>query len=152
MKLPPPANPNDKLRQYANFKKDLVDAFSMFDSVGDALDELRALRMKIGSSINEHIARFKLLAAAAKIDLNHALTIKLFKETLTPALRTRMMNLEMPLKTLNDWYTWAIRLDHQHHKLKQAIERTRENVSKNQHPDSTFLGRKETQMQWMSTD
>ena len=61
LKLPPPANPNDKLRQYANFRKDLVDAFSMFDSVGDALDELQALRMKMGSSIDEHIARFKLL-------------------------------------------------------------------------------------------
>ena len=102
----------------------------MFDSVGDALDKLWELKMKIGSSINEHIARFKLLAAAAEIDLNHALTIELFKETLIPALRTQMMNLETPLKTLNDWYTWAIRLDHQHHKLKWAIERTKKNVSK----------------------
>ena len=130
LKLPPPTNPNDKLRQYANFRKDLVNAFSMFDSVGDALDKLQALRMKMGSSIDKHIARFKLLAAAAEINPKHTLTIELFKETLIPALRTRMMNLKTPLKTLNDWYTWAIRLDHQHHKLKRAIERTRENVSK----------------------
>ena len=74
----------------------------MFDSVGDALDELQALRMKMGSSINEHIARFKLLAAAADINLNHALTIELFKEMLILALRTRIMNLETPLKTLDD--------------------------------------------------
>ena len=118
LKQLPPANPNDKLRQYADFRKDSIDAFSMFDSVGDALDELQALRMKMGSSINEHIARFKLLAAATEIDPNHALTIELFKETLIPALRTRMMNLKMPLKTLDNWYTWAIRLDHQHHKSK----------------------------------
>ena len=88
LKLPPPANANDKLGQYANFRKDLVDAFSMFDSVGDALDKLWALRMKMGSSINEHIARFKLLAAVAEIDPNHALTIELFKEMLIPVLRT----------------------------------------------------------------
>ena len=118
LKQPPPANPNDKLGQYANFRKELIDAFSMFDSVGDTLDKLQALRMKMGSSTNEHITRFKLLAAAAEIDLNHILTIKLFKEMLIPVLRTRMMNLETPLKTLDDWYTWAIRLDHQHHKLK----------------------------------
>ena len=86
LKQPPPANPNDKLGQYANFRKELIDAFSMFDSVGDALDKLRALRMKTGSSINEHIARFKLLAAAAEIDPNHTLMIELFKETLIPAL------------------------------------------------------------------
>ena len=98
LKQPPPANPNDKLGQYANFRKELIDAFSMFDSVGDALDELRALRMKMGSSIDEHIAKFKLLAAAAEIDLNHTLTIELFKETLIPVLRTRMMRLEMPRK------------------------------------------------------
>ena len=57
LKLPPLTNPNDKLGQYANFRKDLVSAFSMFNSVGDALDELRALRMKMGSSIDEHIAK-----------------------------------------------------------------------------------------------
>ena len=88
LKQPPPTNPNDKLGQYANFRKDLVDAFLMFDSVGNVLDELWALRMMIGSSINKHIARFKLLAAAAEINPNHTLTIELFKEMLIPALRT----------------------------------------------------------------
>ena len=61
IRLPTPANPNDKLGQYANFRKDLISAFSMFDSVGNALDKLWALRMKTGSSIDKHIARFKLL-------------------------------------------------------------------------------------------
>ena len=82
------------------------------------------------------------LAAAAKIDLNHALTIELFKEMLIPALRTQMMNLKTPLKTLNnsltDCYTWATRLDHQHHKSHQAIERTKENVLKKPAPQFYF--------------
>ena len=151
LKLPPLTNPNDKLRQYANFRKDLVDAFSMFDSVGDALDKLQALRMKMGSSIDKHIARFKLLAAAAEINPNHALTIELFKETLIPALRTRIMNLKMPLKTLDNWYTWAIRLDHQHHKSKQAIERTKENVSKKPAP-TFYFPRKERDPNVMDVD
>ena len=138
LKLPLPTNPNHKLRQYANFRKDLVSAFAMFDSVGDALDELRALRMKMGSSIDEHIARVKLVAAAAEIDPNHALTIELFKETLIPVLRTWMMTLETPLKTLDDWYTWAIRLDHQHHKSCWVIERTKENISKKPAPRFYF--------------
>ena len=86
MKLPPPANPNNKLGQHVNLRKDLVSAFSMFDSVGDALGKLWAPRIKTGSLIDKHISRFKLLAAATEIDLNHALTIELFKETLQPAL------------------------------------------------------------------
>ena len=40
---PTPTDPKNKLGTYDTFKKDLVDAFSMFDSVGDALDELRSL-------------------------------------------------------------------------------------------------------------
>ena len=151
LKQPPPTNPNDKLRQYANFRKELIDAFLMFDSVGNALDKLRALRMKMGNSINKHIARFKLLAAAAEIDPNHALTIELFKETLIPVPQTWMMNLETPPKTLDDWYTWVIRLDHQYHKSKQAMERTRENILKKPAP-RFYFSRKERDPNAMDVD
>jgi hypothetical protein len=37
---PTPANPNDRMGTYTQFRKDLIKAFSMFDSVGDVLDEL----------------------------------------------------------------------------------------------------------------
>jgi hypothetical protein len=64
---PAPANPNNRLGTYTQFRKYLMEAFSMFDSVGDALDELRSLRKKKNESIDEHIARFKLLVAELKI-------------------------------------------------------------------------------------
>jgi hypothetical protein len=63
---PVSANPNDRLGMYTQFRKNLMDAFSMFDSVGDALDELRSLRKKKMESIDEHIAKFKMLAAESK--------------------------------------------------------------------------------------
>jgi Retrotransposon gag protein len=62
------------------FKKDLTEVFSMFDSVGDALDELRSLRKKKTESIDEHIAKFKILATELKIDMTNPLTIELFKK------------------------------------------------------------------------
>jgi Domain of unknown function (DUF4939) len=37
---PTPPNLNDRLGTYTQFRKDFMEAFSMFDSVGDALDEL----------------------------------------------------------------------------------------------------------------
>jgi hypothetical protein len=77
------ANPNNKLGTYATFRKHLIKACSMFDSVGDALDKLQALRMKKNDSINKHIAKFKMLAAESKIDTTNPLTIELFKETLS---------------------------------------------------------------------
>jgi hypothetical protein len=43
---PASANLNDKLGAYTTFRIELIKAFSMFDLVGDALDELWALRMK----------------------------------------------------------------------------------------------------------
>jgi hypothetical protein len=65
---PAPANPNDRLGTYTQFRKDLIEAFLMFDSVGDALDELRSLRKKKIESIDKHIAKSKMLAAESKID------------------------------------------------------------------------------------
>jgi Ty3 transposon capsid-like protein len=109
---PTPANPNDRLGTYAQFRKDLIEAFSMFNSVGDALDELRSLRKKKNESIDEHIARFKMLAAESKIDTTNPLSIKLFKETLPRGLTLELMRLETPLRTIDDWYEWAATIDH----------------------------------------
>jgi hypothetical protein len=114
---PTPANPNDRLGTYAQFRKDLMEAFSMFDSVGDALDELRSLRKKKNESIDKHIARFKMLAAESKIDTTNPLSIELFKETLPWGLTLELMKLETPLKTIDDWYKWAATIDHQFYKV-----------------------------------
>jgi hypothetical protein len=114
---PAPTNPNARLGTYTQFRKDLVEAFSMFDSVGDALDELQSLRKKKDESIDEHIAKFKMLAAESKIDTTNPLSIELFKETLPWALTLQLMRLETPLKIIDDWYKWAASLNHRFHKL-----------------------------------
>jgi hypothetical protein len=101
---PIPANLNNRLGTYTQFRKDLTEAFSMFDLVGDALDELRSLKKKKTESIDEHIAKFKMLAAKSKIDTMNPLSIELFKETLPWALTLELMKLETPLKTIDDWY------------------------------------------------
>jgi hypothetical protein len=132
------ANPNDRLGMYTQFRKDLMEAFSMFDSVGDALDELRSLRKKKTESIDEHIAKFKMLTAESKIDTTNPLTIKLFKETLPWALTVQLMKLETPLKTIANWYEWAAMLDHKHHKITEAIKRTRGTTEKEKAPQKKF--------------
>jgi hypothetical protein len=114
---PTPASPNDRLGTYTQFRKDLIEAFSMFDSVGDALDELQSLRKKKMESIDKHIAKFKMLATKSRINTTNSLSIELFKETLPWALTFQLMKLETPLKTIDNWYEWAATLDHKHHKL-----------------------------------
>jgi hypothetical protein len=114
---PIPTNPNDRLGMYATFRKELIEVFLMFNSVGDALDELQSLRKKKTNLIDEHIARFKMLATKSKIDTTNPLSIELFKETLPWALTVQLMKLETLLKTIDNWYEWAATLDHRHHKL-----------------------------------
>jgi hypothetical protein len=135
---PIPANPNNRLGTYGQFRKDLTEAFSMFDSIGDALDELRSLRKKKTESINEHIAKFKMLAAESKIDTTNPLTIKLFKETLPWGLTLQLMKLETPLKTITDWYEWVAKLDYKHAKINQAVERTRGTGGKDKAPQKKY--------------
>jgi Retrotransposon gag protein len=99
---PAPINPDDRLGIYTQFRKDLIEAFLMFDSVRDALDELRSLRKKKTESIDEHIAKFKMLAAESKINTMNLLSIELFKETLPWALTLQLIKLETPLKTIDN--------------------------------------------------
>jgi hypothetical protein len=94
----------------------------LFDSVENALDELRSLRKKKTESINEHIAKFKMLAPESKIDTTNPLSIELFKETLPWGLTLELMKLETLLKTIDNWYEWAATIDHQFHKVNRAIE------------------------------
>jgi Retrotransposon gag protein len=119
---PAPTNPNDRLGTYTQFRKDLMEAFSMFDSVRNALDKLQSLRKKKTELINKHIARFKMLAAKSKIDMTNPLSVKLFKETLLWGLTLELMELEMLLKTIDDWYKWAATIEHRFHKVNRAIE------------------------------
>jgi hypothetical protein len=111
-----------------------MEAFSMFDSVGNALDELRSLRKKKNKLIDEHIARLKMLAAKSKIDTSNPLSIELFKEMLPWGLTLELMRLETPLKTIDNWDEWAATIDHWFHKVNQAIERTRGNSRKEKAP------------------
>jgi uncharacterized protein with WD repeat len=41
-----------------------------------------------------------------------------------------LIRLETPLKTIDDWYEWAARLNHKHHKLNQAIKQMRGTLTK----------------------
>jgi Zinc knuckle len=151
--IPAPANPNDRLGTYTQFRKDLMEAFSMFDSVGDALDELWSLRKKKTELINEHIARFKMLAAESKIDTTNPLSIELFKETLPWSLTLELIKLEMPLKTIDDWYKWAAIIDHRFHKVNWAIEQTRGNSGKEKTlQQKYYFPRKEQDLNAMDVD
>jgi len=64
----------------------LKDAFEPYDSEGDALEEMKALR--IGDTpIDEHIAKYKMLVTKAKLKDDNPIVIDLFQETLSTSLQ-----------------------------------------------------------------
>jgi hypothetical protein len=109
-----------------------------FNSMGDALDKLRSLRKKKNKLIDEHIARLKMLAAESKIDTMNPLSIELFKETLPWGLTLKLMGLKTSLKTIDDWYEWAVTIDRRFHKVNRAIKRTRGNSGKEKAPQQKY--------------
>jgi hypothetical protein len=102
------------------------------------LDELQSLKKKKNESINEHIAKFKMLAAKSKIDMTNPLSIKLFKETLLWGLTLELIKLETLLKNHRQQYEWVATLDHQFHKVNWAIEQTKGNSRKEKTPQRKY--------------
>lgn len=53
------------LRTYITFKHDLTEAFSPYDTPGDALKKMKTLQMKADNSIDDHVAKFKMLVTSS---------------------------------------------------------------------------------------
>lgn len=119
------ALPMFDLGTWKNFKKDLIEAFEPYDAPGDALDEIKALRMG-NDSIEEHIAKFKMLRTKSGLDETSPAVIDYFRETLNIPLQRKLLTMENPPKTLKDWYTWASKLDNNFRKMQRIMGRTRQ--------------------------
>src|SRR5271168_3230287 len=75
------------LGSFAQFKHDLQEAFAPYDSPGDALEKMKTLRMKKEDSIDEHIAKFRMMVSESKLDKSSPVIIDLFRETLSMPLQ-----------------------------------------------------------------
>ena len=80
--------------------------------------------MKMGNaSIEEHVAKFKMLVTKSKLEKNEAV-VEYFRETLPILLQKNIMTLEKPPTTLNEWYKWAIKLHNNFVHMKSAISKS----------------------------
>ena len=66
---------------WKTFEKDLREAFQPYDAPGDALEEMKSLRMGNGT-IKEHNARFKMIVTKSKLDATSSAVIDYYRETL----------------------------------------------------------------------
>jgi hypothetical protein len=146
------SNTDLNLGTYAQFKHDLQEAFAPYDSPGDALERMKLLRMKKDDSIDEHIAKFRMLVSESKLDKSSPVIIDFFRETLGFPLQRRIMTLENPPKKIDDWYEWATKLDHQWRRMQRIMGRTQTNHPKTNASNKRFFPRKERDPNAMDID
>jgi len=75
------------LGSFAQFKHDLQEAFTPYDSPGDTLEKIKTLWMKKDDSIDEHIAKFRMMVSKSKLDKSSPIIIDLFHEMLAMPLQ-----------------------------------------------------------------
>jgi hypothetical protein len=88
---------------------------------------MKTLRMKKDDSIDEHIAKFRMMVSESKLDKSSPVIIDLFRKTLAMPLQRRILTLKSPPKKLDDWYEWATKLDHQWRRMMRRMGRNNTN-------------------------
>src|SRR5208282_3631645 len=141
------------LGTYLDFRKTLKESFSAYDSPGEALSQMKNLRMRREDSIDDHISKFKSLVSESRIDADSPVIINMFRETLTTPLQKRILTLDNPPVTLNDWCNWAMKIDHNWRRMQLAIGRTQASQQKNKGQQRKFyFPRKERDPNAMDID
>ena len=94
-----------KLGTFKEVKETIKKSFEPFDRPGDALEEMKRLRMA-NSNIDKHVAKFKMLVTRSGLSDLMAV-MDFFWETLLTPLQKQVMTCENPLTTLKEWYEKA---------------------------------------------
>jgi Retrotransposon gag protein/Zinc knuckle len=113
---------------YKKFVEALKKTFQPYDEPGEALEEMKKLRLGDGS-ITEHNSRFRLLVSQTGMKDSLALT-DLYWETLPWGLQSLIIQSKHLLKTLEEWYTKATNFYVGHQKA-QCLFRKRDKPTNN---------------------
>ena len=106
---------------WPKFQSDLEAAFQPYDAPGDALEQLTSLKMGTNTSIEDHIAKYKILLTKAGISKASPAAIDYFRKSLNVPLQRQLLNLATPPTTMDEWWEWASRLDNNYRKMIRII-------------------------------
>ena len=114
-----------KLGTFKEVKETIKKLFEPFDGPGDALEEMKQLRMANNSNIDKHVAKFKMLVTRSGLSDSMAV-MDFFRETLPTPLQKQVMTCENPPTTLKDWYEKATKFHSNWQKMQQIFGRKSE--------------------------
>ena len=123
--------PNLDLGTYEDFQKTLKATFSAYNSPGNALNNMKNLRMKYDDDINKHIMMFATVLSESRLDKKSAVIVDIFRETLPVKLQSKIMNLETPPNDLDGWYKWAKKIDNMAKQTCAILGKTQQNSKTN---------------------
>jgi len=125
------------------FNDALVESFSPFDAPGDALSEMRNMKMGQDASIDEHIAKFKILVSQTGLGDSAALA-DFFRETLPTGLQRQILTSDPPPVTLKDWYEKAARFHNNWKRMQRILGRGNKTQNPTNNTNNTATARKFT--------
>ena len=96
--------------------------FSPYDAPKDAIYEMKELKLG-NNSIEEHVSKFKMLVTKSKLEKNDAVA-EMFRETLPIPLQKNILSLATPPSKLDEWYDWAVKLQNNFLRMKNAISKS----------------------------
>ena len=142
-------NESTNLGTWDAFIKKLKEAFKPYEAPGDALEELLVLRMG-NSSIEDHLARFKVLLEKSEVPKDSPSAINYFRKLLNYPLQKDLLRLPTPPKILkrgtNGHPGWTTTIANYSESSEGGEQMTEE--KRNQEDDGTSKKRKETRMRW----
>ena len=96
-------NTDLKLGTFKEVKEMIKKLFEPFDGPGDALEEMKCLKMANNSNIDKHVAKFKILVTWSGLSDSTAI-MDFFREILPTPLQKQVMTCKNPPTTLKEWY------------------------------------------------
>ena len=94
--------------------------FATYDAPGDALENMKNLQYDMKASIEDHISRFKTLLSQSGMK-ESILVIDYFRQTLPINLQRKIMLLNNPPITVDDWYKWMKQVNNTHKKTQRML-------------------------------
>src|ERR1700735_1312093 len=110
------------LGSWIDFDRAIAESFRPFNAPGDALLKMCNMKMGHDASINEHVAKFKILVSQTELGDSAALA-DFFRETLPTGLQRQILTSDTPPITLKDWYEKAAHLHNNWKRMQKILRR-----------------------------
>ena len=129
---------------FSDLIKELEKDFAAYDTPGDALENMKNLRYDTKTLIEDHISKFKALLSQSGMKESLSV-VDYFRQTLPINLQRKIMLLDSPPDTLDNWYKWTKQVDNTYNKTQRMLGRVLAKTETKDEPKKqwNFSGKKD---------